>query len=509
MCGCKINEENLKRKGEKIMKKMKKVFALLVAMVMVMGMTMTTMAAPENVPAATDTAEVKVSNIEAGATVTAYQIIEGKYNEFGFIGYKWVDSINEGKDVAFNRDAVEGLTSDFITSLAGNTDGLKATAPVTATGKEVTLTLNPGTWMVIVTPPAVNAEKIYNPMIASVSYTADGMAAGEADANDNWELVTEDAYAKSTEMTVEKTADQENYEVGQTVNFTINTTIPSYSKEYKDVVFRISDTIVNGLKYTEGLQPTVTVGGQTVTDGTEYTYIPAENGLSFVIDFDETYIKGLAEKTAEERAVVVSYSAVITEDAVVEVAENEATIDYTRKPDGETGHKEDTEYTFTFELDGEMQKVEDNDKTALAGAEFTLYRDENCTDEFKKYTTTEDGNIKFEGLDADTPQYLKETKAPAGFSLNDHVYKIEIKDIVIDEETGKVTNYTVYVDGEAQGTVEYGKPAKTPGMHVINTKLSNLPSTGGIGTTIFTIGGCVIMIAAAGLFFASRRKESK
>ena len=156
-----------------------------------------------------------------------------------------------------------------------------------------------------------------------------------------------------------------------------------------------------------------------------------------------------------------------------------------------------------------MQKVEDDDKTALAGAEFTLYRDEACTDEFKKYTTTEDGNIKFEGLDADTPYYLKETKAPAGFSLNDHVYKIEIKDIVIDKETGKVTNYTVYVDGEAQGIVEYGKPAQTPGMHVINTKLSNLPSTGGIGTTIFTIGGCVIMIAAAGLFFASRKKENK
>ncbi len=310
------------------MKKMKKVFALLVAMVMVMGMTMTTMAAPEKVPAATDTAEVKVSNIEKGATVTAYQIIEGKYNEFGFIGYKWVKAVNDGKDVAFKEGTVEGLTSDLITELSGNTGGLKATDPVTATDKEITLKLNPGTWMVIVTPPAENAEKIYNPMIASVYYTADtdpvtatdkeitlklnpgtwmvivtppaenaekiynpmiasvyytadGMAAGEADADDNWELVTEDAYAKSTEMKVEKTADQENYEVGQTVNFTINTTIPSYSKEYKNVVFRISDTIVNGLKYTEGLQPTVTVGGQTVTDGTEYTYIPAENGLSF------------------------------------------------------------------------------------------------------------------------------------------------------------------------------------------------------------------------------------
>ena len=43
----------------------------------------------------------------------------------------------------------------------------------------------------------------------------------------------------------------------------------------------------------------------------------------------------------------------------------------------------------------------------------------------------------------------------------------------------------------------------------LRTKLSELPSTGGIGTTIFTIGGCAIMILAAGLFFASRRKESK
>ena len=44
----------------------------------------------------------------------------------------------------------------------------------------------------------------------------------------------------------------------------------------------------------------------------------------------------------------------------------------------------------------------------------------------------------------------------------------------------------------------------------MNTELSSLPSTGGIGTTIFTIGGCAIMIAAASLFFVSRRKsESK
>ena len=73
MCGCKINEENLKRKGEKIMKKMKKVFALLVAMVMVMGMTMTTMAAPKT-DATITVKDENGANLE-GADLSYVQVI--------------------------------------------------------------------------------------------------------------------------------------------------------------------------------------------------------------------------------------------------------------------------------------------------------------------------------------------------------------------------------------------------------------------------------------------------
>lgn len=77
----------------------------------------------------------------------------------------------------------------------------------------------------------------------------------------------------------------------------------------------------------------------------------------------------------------------------------------------------------------------------------------------------------------------KKQKAPDGYSIN---------------EDGA----TVTIEGSESENVSMN-------THVIDTKLSSLPSTGGIGTTIFTIGGCVIMIVAAGLFFASRRKESK
>ena len=91
------------------------------------------------------------------------------------------------------------------------------------------------------------------------------------------------------------------------------------------------------------------------------------------------------------------------------------------------------------------------------------------------------GTLEVKGLDEGT-YWFKETKAPEGYSIN-----------ADGTENEKITeNNTAHV------------PMRTS---LKDTKLSSLPSTGGIGTTIFTIAGCVIMIAAAGLFFASRKKS--
>ena len=130
-------------------------------------------------------------------------------------------------------------------------------------------------------------------------------------------------------------------------------------------------------------------------------------------------------------------------------------------------------------------------------------------------TTTKDGkfDIEFKGLDGDLSYYLKETKAPTGYTINDTVYKITFGEIIKDKD-GKVISYDVTIldtvtNQEVTSTISYGKPAETPAVTVLNTGIGSLPSTGGIGTTIFTIGGCLIMIVAAGLFFASRRKSAK
>ena len=100
------------------------------------------------------------------------------------------------------------------------------------------------------------------------------------------------------------------------------------------------------------------------------------------------------------------------------------------------------------------------------------------------YVTAVNGTVTVEGLDEGT-YHIEEKVAPDGYSINE-----------------KIEDVTLSVEGEATAVLEGTR-------EVLDTKLSSLPSTGGIGTTIFTIAGCLIMVAAAGLFFASRRKSAK
>lgn len=504
--------------------KIKKIMAMLLAATMIMGTSVTTFAAQGVKPTENDGLNVKdkIENVETSAQITAYQIIDAKYTNDGFVGYKWVAGLNAGQDVEFDGDTVVGLTDEYVTAIAGNPEGL------TQGNLE---NLNVGTWMLLVTGSDLN--KVYNPMIISVYYTEggsdNGMDSGTVDANTNWELATNGAYAKSSTVPVTKTVDDNNdigekdqAAVGDTVTFTIDTDIPSFGSHTANPTFVVTDSIVNGLAYklTESNKfvPTVKVGGNRIVNNVgKYEVQLAEDKKSFTITFNGEYLKSLAGATTN-RDLLIIYDAVITEDAITKVGENDVTVNFG------TGTSTAKDYTYTVSFDGIAKKIgEDEDADGLAGAEFTLYEaynDDNnndkpdaneLTDVVTTATTSEENGytVDFKGLDADKKYYLKETKAPAnkGYTINDTVYTITFAN-VSEAENGEVT-YDVLVDGKKVATVAYGQKLDTPGMTIENTKLSSLPSTGGIGTTIFTIGGCAIMIAAAGLFFASRRKANK
>lgn len=499
------------------MKKLKKLFAVMLSLIMVLAMGITSFAATGVTPTENDAKEVTISNVETDAKITAYQIIDAQYNANGFVGYVWATGMtNAGQTVS---DPAAAVTSDLVTTLARNTTGLTKIDNVVSGQTKLPV----GTWMLLVTPPANNPAKVYNPMVVSVYYSESGsdseMAAGSVDANSNWTLVTTNAYAKSSEIEVTKTVDtaDEKAAVGTDVHFTITGTIPSYSGEYTEATYALTDTLVNGLTFgdpaTAPVAPVVKVGGSVV--GEEAYELVNVTATTFKVNFKSNYILGLAGKSATERAVEITYTAKVTAEAVTRLGENKVELNYTTKPGEENGSKTDEAFVATFSLDNVLEKV-NADKAALAGAEFTLYDDAALTHEVDRYTTLADGDIEFKGLDGDKTYYLKETKAPRGFSLNDTVYTINFTNIVKDSTGKKVVSYDVeitYTDATGNvvktTTIEYGSPATEFVDKVVNTQISSLPSTGGIGTTIFTIVGCGIMIAAAGLFFASRRKENR
>ncbi len=106
--------------------------------------------------------------------------------------------------------------------------------------------------------------------------------------------------------------------------------------------------------------------------------------------------------------------------------------------------------------------------------------------------TKADGTVTIKGLEDDTDReyFFEEVVAPSGYSLN--------------SEPAKINSWKDNKRNDAETAND-----RIGFADLSDTKLSSLPSTGGIGTTIFTIGGCLIMIVAAGLFFATRKKSAK
>lgn len=523
------------------MKKLKKLFAVMLSLIMVLAMGITSFADTGKQPTAKDTQEATVQNVEATATVTAYQITKGKYNENGFIGYEAV------KDVTLAN--VLAPTSDEVTTIAKNATLLASlpsnamTTTATTGLAEFKAQLNAGYWIVIVSG---TVDEVYNPMLVGVYYSASGsdneMTSNPVDANSNWTLETSNAYAKSTKPSIDKKivggeAEKHNdVAIGDTVTYQITTAIPSYSKQYDEVNVKITDTLSAGLTLNAD---SIKINGAAV-NAEMGTLTPSANGFEFVVNSDYALAHG-------REAITIDYTATVNENAELnfDPNTNTATLEYTNNPDGTTKETESETYTYTFAIGAALSKSIENfnqkinqivkvdsegkvistdikesgiesDKVIEVGKGATFTLTSTTNGNVYTATTGADGALTFTGLDAGT-YTLVETVAPDGFTLDPTPHtvvitptygatsnKLESLVITIDKEATSTYEVSYEITGEVKVTTN-----TTNVTNIANTKLSALPSTGGIGTTIFTIVGCGIMIAAAGLFFASRRKENR
>lgn len=530
----------------------KKIGVLLMTAVMVLSMCTAVFADGQGTePTAKDKATITVNNVEAGLTVTAYQITKAKYQSGkGFLGYEKANPSYAIKDVL-------APTADEVAALAKVVASNGGGVALTGNGTTYTADVAAGYWIVLVTAGANNTKpaKVYNPMLAGVYYSVSGtdntMTSNPINASEKWILNGTEGYAKSNEVTVDKVIVNpgsknnkgDDVAIGDEVNYKITSTIPEYSAEYNndssDVTYTINDTL-NGLAVKKG-SVVVKVGNNVIQAGDDTFALQAE-GQTVKVTFAKTFILSNGGENVE-----VTYTATLTDDTKVnfDAHTNTVYVEYSNDPSSSSTAKTDEKktYHYTFAIDGningnsttnnkkttELVKVDENEKvistkskeeidsntqTSVAtGATFTLT---STTNSSKVYTaiTDEDGHMTFKGLDAGT-YTLVETVAPEGFTLDTQSHTVVITPTYNSD--GTLASYSITIDGETTSTYtatyDNGTITKISGdsatTMIKNTKMGTLPSTGGMGTYLFTIIGVVVMAGAAGAFFISRRKGSE
>lgn len=304
--------------------------------------------------------------------------------------------------------------------------------------------------------------------------------------------------AKMSEYKVTKETEDKFVRRGQRVNFKVTTQMaPKKNEKNEDLKeFKITDTSTGLAKDSFKIE-NITIAGAPKNIATNKAIATknSEGKIEYTVDLSE-FIEG----TAAGATVVVQYSAVVEDDHTYNNSATASadTVVYTpsevngfmgnvtlKKVDTKGNKLDGAEFQLLKVTSAEKQGAEAT-KTPVNVVKVKDGEYKVALDEEKGATTTlvaTSGTLKVTGLDEGNYEF-KETKAPTGYKVNS------------DNK-----EFTIKANDNAE--VNVGE------LEFVNTKLSTLPSTGGMGTYLFTIIGVVVMAGAAGAFFISRRKGSE
>lgn len=387
--------------------------------------------------------------------------------------------------------------------------------------------------------------KVYRP--SAVNLVPEWKKTSESPETWEWVLETANVELKSSEPALTKTVSDTQVAIGDTVTYTLVADVPQFPDNALNKGYCISDVLPTGMTYNgnvtvEGYTETMDVGtaGDSLTPATHYTSDtkrPTTDTATFALKFKYDMLKNASGERYTK--IKVTYTATVNAAITVKTASsteltnniNNAYLDYNNNPYNTNATWQTKTATATVYSYGiEVKKVDKSTQLPISGAEFTLtkaneddaikfvgsngtYRVATATESTTAVETlvvTESGEnmgkLILSGLDAGT-YTLTETKAPAGYVKLGAPKTITITDdkTAMEGDTANSKPNGLVDDGEnsADGIDGYYE------LDVANSKGFTLPSTGGMGTVLFTTIGIVLMGGGLVLLLLYLRRRNR
>ena len=408
---------------------------------------------------------------------------------------------------AYLKDKTPAVTADYTATVAEG-----------ATSATVD-SIQAGYYMIIQTNAA--SDSAYSVAVVSTAYAGDNGLTVTL-KRDVPELTKKVKDTNDTQGTTSDWQDSADYDVSGYVPFQLTGTMPENIAAYTTYAYTFHDTMSAGLTFVNDKDHPVKV--YAVNDGNQtpiksgYTVETAglAAGETFNVKFTDLKLakddKDTAITVNKDTKIVVEYYGQLNGQSVIgkEGNPNSAYLEYENNPEAEgkgTGKTpEDKVIVFTYEVD--INKV-DEDNKPLDGATFLLEKKVNDQwTQVKELQATKNGESytsQFQRVDDGTYR-LTETKAPAGYT------PIAPKEFTISATHDAESNDPKLTKFEITGLTDspISNTDGTASANIINTKGSELPSTGGMGTTVlYAAGAAIVLVAAFGIAFAVRRRNAR
>ena len=502
------------------MKHSKKLASLLLALVMALSLAVTAFADEST------TYSITINNSPAGHTYEAYQIFTGDLatNEAGnkvLSNIVWGSGVSEAGQTALGDAAAKAETlkteddaKAFAKAVAPYLTTAAGSANTVTDGKYVISGLAAGYYLVKDRDGSLTGDNdSYTEYIIQV--VGNVTATPKSDVPEVQKKVKD--INDSTDTTKTDWQDSADYDIGDSIPFQLKATLADNVSSYTTYKVVFHDTLSKGLTYNNDAK--VYIDGTETNGFTVTATVNADGTTTLTVSCDD--VKAL--RAGNRSAITVEYTAKLNENAVLGSAgnPNEVYLEYSNNPNkSEKGNNEtgetpkDVVIVFTYKTI--INKV-DSETKPLTGAAFKLEKlikgEDGAADtwttikEFAVDGTTT--SFTFSGLD-DGQYKLTETKTPAGYNTIDPIYFVieATHDVTADAPTLKTLNaYLTDANGNKQTEMKDGESVNidlgtvdlTAGSittTVVNKSGSELPSTGGIGTTIFYVLGGVLVLAA-------------